>query len=163
MTKRFPLGELVVPTAMLIFVVAYWRQAYGLSFEARLFPTALTLALLALIAAIFLKLFRQRLAEEPTDEAAAVEGEADTAPQPVFTLARIAVVLVPAILLCAWNFLGGIVFTALTTLAVAFALGERRLSLLILLPVGTALGLHLIFWVVLHARIPHGLAAGLFG
>ncbi|MEW5421457.1 tripartite tricarboxylate transporter TctB family protein [Amorphus sp. 3PC139-8] len=155
MTKRFPFGELVVPAAMLVFVVAYWRQAYGLSFEARLFPTALTIALLCLVAVIVFKLFRQAPSVEDADSA-------EASPR-IFTFGRIAVVLVPGLLLSVWTVLGGIVFTAATTFAVALALGERRPLLLILLPLGMALGLHVIFSVVLHARIPHGLTAGLLG
>lgn len=155
MSKRFPVGELIVPAAMLVFVIAYWRQAFGLSFEARLFPTALTVALLCFVAVIVFNLFRR--GPSATDE------EADANAARGFTVARIAVVLVPGLLLSVWTVLGGFVFTAVTTFAVALALGERRPLLLILLPIGMAVGLHVIFSVVLHARIPHGLTAGLLG
>ncbi|MBB4302121.1 putative membrane protein [Rhodobium orientis] len=157
MIKKFPFGELVVPAAMLVFVAAYWREAYALSFEARFFPAALTVALLALLAVVAYRIFR------PVGEDDGTAGSDDTAVTFRALAVPALVIVVTVVLLSLWSTLGGILFALVATFAVAFAMGERRIAVLVLFPVGMAAGLHVIFSMVLHARIPAGLAAGLFG
>ncbi|WP_165789424.1 tripartite tricarboxylate transporter TctB family protein [Billgrantia endophytica] len=144
--KNLSVGGLVVPVTMLSFTLAYWWQAYGLSFEARLFPLALSLALLTLMAGNLVQFLRHR----------------DSRQQPEKTSRHIArrralVVALPVLLLLAWSQLGGFVFVWLAVLALQWALGERRPISLAALPLGSAVALYLLFSTLLHARVPMGL------
>lgn len=140
---------------MLGFTAAYWIQAYGLSFEAKLFPGMLTAALLGLLAIILVQALRTTRNDG-----------ADTATQArvswVALLRRILVVAVPSLLLLAWSTLGGAIFVWLAMLVLQLALGERRPAMLILLPTALAIVLSLLFSTLLHARIPAGIVGHLF-
>jgi len=157
MFKKVRLGEFVVPAVMVAFAVAYWLQAAALSFDARLFPMILTGAMVVLLVAIAVQGWR--------GQATAADGESrrEAGVDLSAVTKRIIIVLVPVVLLSVWSVLGGLIFAVLTTLSLSLGMGERRPAVLVLMPLVLSIGLHVLFSTILHARIPHGLTAGVFG
>jgi len=151
-------GEMIVPAVMLISTALYWSDAAHLSFFAKAFPLALTVVLVLCVGGILIQICRSCRVPETTDGA----GETRTAPDaPGWSLKtalqKAMVVVLPAVLLFFWDGIGGLLTLWLYATVILALLGERRRLVLLLLPIGTALGTYLLFHIVLYVRIPDGL------
>ena len=146
---RDTVRTLLVPAIMLGGVIAYWIDAAGVSASAKAFPGALTVIILLAIIAITVQTIRR-----------ATRANAGDAPQPKpagsHAIARIAIVIAPALLVAVWDHLGAILALLLYTGAIMLLLRERRPLWLIGLPVGLSLALVYLFKTVLYLRLPDG-------
>lgn len=147
--RRPPLaGELIVPGLMAAFLVSYWWQAAALSAEALVFPAALSAVLVALLLGQIYPLFRAWRAGAPA------------VARPTLSLAavqRLALLVLSVVLLTFWREIGGTLVIFGFTIAALLILGERRLWLLVVLPVLFSASLSYLFKVVLRVRFPDGL------
>lgn len=99
MTK---LKEFVVPGIMLACVAAYWTEAWRLSTRALAFPGVLTLIIVIAVTIVTAQALRGHYiesADAPPDRRGGPRLE---------TIARITVIVAPAALVAAWDYLGAV-------------------------------------------------------
>jgi len=157
--RRALAGELIVPAVMVLFLLAYWWQAVGISGVARAFPAALSVALVVLLAMQMVALWRLHRSR---DEDARGGVATPPAPRPRGTARqRAALVGLAVILLAFWQVLGGTIVIFAFMAGALLILGERRPLMLALLPILLAVGLSYLFQSVLRVRFPAG-PLGLF-
>lgn len=153
-SSKFPLKELLVPALMLFGVAAYWWDAAGLSVEALAFPAALTGVLFVCLLGVMYSILRS--SKRPAEEKLAADDDAPVVDRWV-SAKRLAVVAMPFVLILFLDFLGGLVVLFAYLLTLLYLLGERRKTVLAVLPVGLAFAGIALFKFVLYARIPDGL------
>ena len=146
--------ELAVPAVMLVAIALFVGDAMHLSYEALVFPAVLIVVVLAALVwalAVYLK------GDAPATQSA--EGEDDEEGGPIVAVTPWLLVLLPAALVFAFDYLG--VLTALVLMVFAgqaiFSLRSPLRSLLIAIAVVAPT--YAVFKYVLYARFP----AGIFG
>ncbi len=150
-----PIGrELVVPAIMLACTAFYWNDAYSVSPEAKAFPLALTVVLLALLSAIVGRVVWIRFASPVSAEE--TEGPAKETPEvhSAMDIRRWSIVLLAAVLVLVWSYVGAALAIFLYALALLAILGERRPLRLFAIPVVLAIGLTYLFKTMLYLRLP---------
>lgn len=146
--------ELIVPAIMLACTVFYWSDAYSVSPEAKTFPLALTVVLLALLAAIVGRAVWSNFTRPASNEAAAesVQGSPELGSATDFR--RWSIVFLAAVLVFIWAYVGAAVAIFLYALALLVLLGERSPLRLAIIPSFLAIGLTYLFKTMLYLRLP---------